>query len=161
MLDPDADLEGMSAEALRAETRRLRAGIRAHRAATGHALCWYVPELWGLLPEKPSPAPSVPERSEFLACCAQYRDSLDAQATFEGYCKSRESTAKALGPWQKHRHSYACDCAMYPVSSGFHGEWWYRPDHAGEETEHYAFTEADRATADATALNNGYVLFDK
>jgi hypothetical protein len=48
----DEDLEAMTREQLIAEARQLRAGIRAHRDSTGHALCWHHPTLWGLLPEK-------------------------------------------------------------------------------------------------------------
>ena len=47
----DGDLVGMTREQLIDEARRLRAGIRAHRDSTGHALCWHHPKLWGLLPE--------------------------------------------------------------------------------------------------------------
>ncbi len=47
---PDYDLQGMSKDELIAEVKRLRAGIRTHRDARGHNLCWYVPELWGLSP---------------------------------------------------------------------------------------------------------------
>ncbi len=39
----DEDLEAMTREQLVAEARRLRAGIRAHRDSTGHALCWHHP----------------------------------------------------------------------------------------------------------------------
>jgi hypothetical protein len=58
------------------EIERLRAGIRKHRDASGHDLCWYAPELWDLLPDKKEPQPAVPPRAEFLARCAEYRDSL-------------------------------------------------------------------------------------
>jgi hypothetical protein len=76
----DEDLAGMSREALVAEVRRLRAGIRAHRDSTGHDLCWHHPELWGLLPERTDPAPIVPEWPVFLRGCLRYRQSLDEQA---------------------------------------------------------------------------------
>jgi hypothetical protein len=36
--------------------------------------------LWGLLPEKQDPLPTVPEWPQFLEGCIQYRRSLDAQA---------------------------------------------------------------------------------
>ncbi len=49
----DEDVEGMSPETL-------RAGIRAHRDAAGHELCWHHPALWSLLPEKTDPLPAVP-----------------------------------------------------------------------------------------------------
>jgi hypothetical protein len=76
----DEDLDGLSREALLAEARKLRAGIRAHRDATKHELCWFHPELWGLLPDKTVPLPAVPDWPEFLRGCLRYRQSLDAQA---------------------------------------------------------------------------------
>lgn len=72
----DEDLTYMCVEELRAEVRKLRWGIRNHRDAAGHNLCWYVPELWNLLPEKLVPSPEVPPKDEFLTCCKAYRDSL-------------------------------------------------------------------------------------
>lgn len=79
MSNLDQDLELMSPEELRAEVRKLRAGIRQHRDATGHNLCWYVPELWELLPEKVVPQPEIPPTDEFLQCCKIYRKSLERQ----------------------------------------------------------------------------------
>jgi hypothetical protein len=76
----DEDLEGMSREALVAEVRTLRAGIREHRDSTGHELCWHHPELWSLLPEKVTPAIAVPPWPKFLRGCIRYRQSLDQQA---------------------------------------------------------------------------------
>jgi hypothetical protein len=73
----DNDLELMSVEELRSEIRKLRNGIRQHRDATGHNLCWFVPELWNLLPEKIEPQPQVPSTEEFLCNCKLYRLSLD------------------------------------------------------------------------------------
>jgi len=73
-LDKDIDL--MTGAELKAEVKKLRAGIRQHRDATGHNLCWYVPELWDLLPEKVEPKPEVPEIPEFIHNCAVYRLSL-------------------------------------------------------------------------------------
>ena len=73
----DEDLTSMSREQLVAEIVRLRAGIRNHRDSSGHELCWYVPELWNLLPEKILPTPRVPTENEFLRRCAEYRRSLD------------------------------------------------------------------------------------
>ncbi|MBP9144102.1 MAG: hypothetical protein KBF21_13670 [Thermoanaerobaculia bacterium] len=75
----DEDLDGLSREALVAEVVRLRAGIRRHRESSGHALCWYQPELWGLLPETSDPLPEVPDWEPFLHGCVRYRASLDAQ----------------------------------------------------------------------------------
>jgi hypothetical protein len=75
-LGQDYDLGLMSADGLMTEVLKLRAGIRAHRDATGHNLCWYVPELWALLPDKVEPKPDVPVTEEFLRKCAEYRASL-------------------------------------------------------------------------------------
>jgi hypothetical protein len=75
----DEDLEGLTREALLAEVRRLRAGIRQHRDASGHELCWHHPQLWGLLPEGTDPQPVVPEWPAFMRGCIRYRQSLDAQ----------------------------------------------------------------------------------
>lgn len=75
--DPlDADVSYMDHATLIDEVKRLRRGIRSHRDATGHNLCWWVPELWNLLPEKVAPKPEIPPREEFLHHCALYRDSL-------------------------------------------------------------------------------------
>ena len=73
----DQDLEDMTPEELRAEVLKLRQGIRHHRDSTGHDLCWYVPELWSLLPEKVLPKPKVPPTEEFLVQCRKYRQSLE------------------------------------------------------------------------------------
>ena len=53
----DGDLGAMSREQLIGEVKRLRAGIRRHRDASGHDLCWHHPKLWGVLPEKTDPLP--------------------------------------------------------------------------------------------------------
>ncbi|MER9574677.1 hypothetical protein NKJ36_03600 [Mesorhizobium sp. M0142] len=76
----DDDLETFGREALLAEVRKLRAGIRQHRDATGHDLCWHHPELWSLLPEKTEPAIAVPPWPKFMRGCIRYRQSLDRQA---------------------------------------------------------------------------------
>ena len=73
----DSDLESLDREQLVVEVKKLRAGIRQHRDATGHNLCWWVPELWKLLPEGYSPKPEVPGWCEFMQNCAAYRASLD------------------------------------------------------------------------------------
>jgi hypothetical protein len=70
----------MTRDELEAEVRRLRAGIRAHRDATGHELCWHHPDLWKLLPEKTDPVPQVPDWPQFIRGCLRYRESLDTQA---------------------------------------------------------------------------------
>ncbi|MDF3056419.1 MAG: hypothetical protein K0R17_634 [Rariglobus sp.] len=75
----DQDLEKLSRDELIEEVKKLRAGIREHRDSSGHALCWHHPQLWGLLPEKVSPALEVPEWPQFLRGCLKYRESLDAQ----------------------------------------------------------------------------------
>jgi hypothetical protein len=79
-VDVDQDLETLSRDELMVEVRRLRAGIRAHRDASGHDLCWHHPQLWSLLPEKLDPQIAVPAWPQFLRGCIRYRQSLDAQA---------------------------------------------------------------------------------
>jgi len=75
----DEDLGRMDRNALIAEVKRLRAGIRAHRDSSGHDLCWHHPQLWGLLPE-PIPADiAVPPWPKFLRGCLKYRESLDRE----------------------------------------------------------------------------------
>ena len=76
----DTDLEGMTREQLIDEVRRLRRGIRDHRDSSGQELCWHHPALWGLLPEKTDPLPTVPEWPQFMRGCIRYRQSLDEQA---------------------------------------------------------------------------------
>ena len=76
----DDDLETFDRDALIAEVRKLRAGIREHRGATGHKLCWHHPDLWDLLPEKTEPAIAVPPWPKFMRGCIRYRQSLDRQA---------------------------------------------------------------------------------
>ena len=56
----DEDLADRDRDALVAEVKRLRAGIRAYRDSSGHELCWHHPQLWGLLPEKSNPLRNVP-----------------------------------------------------------------------------------------------------
>jgi hypothetical protein len=75
----DDDLENLHREALIAEVKSLRAGIREHRDATGHDLCWHHPDLWNLLPEKTEPAIAVPPWLKFMRGCIRYRRSLDIQ----------------------------------------------------------------------------------
>jgi hypothetical protein len=76
----DEDLAGLSREELIAEVKRLRTGIRRHRDSTEHELCWHHPDLWGLLPEKTDPIPTVPAWPQFMRGCIRYRQSLDWQA---------------------------------------------------------------------------------
>jgi len=76
----DSDLDVMSREELISEVKKLRAGIRGHRDSSGHELCWHHPALWGLLPERTDPLPTVPSWPQFLRGCIRYRQSLDEQA---------------------------------------------------------------------------------
>jgi hypothetical protein len=76
----DDDLAGKSRAELVEEVRKLRAGIRQHRDSSGQELCWHHPALWGLLPERQDPLPTVPPWPEFLRGCVRYRQSLDEQA---------------------------------------------------------------------------------
>jgi hypothetical protein len=76
----DGDLGALSREELVEEVRKLRSAIRAHRDSTGQELCWHHPALWGLLPEKTDPEPTVPGWPQFLRGCIRYRQSLDEQA---------------------------------------------------------------------------------
>lgn len=75
----DDDLDILSRDDLVAEVKKLRAGIRAHRDSTGHALCWHHPQLWGLLPESIDPQIAVPPWPRFLRGCVAYRESLERQ----------------------------------------------------------------------------------
>lgn len=75
----DEDLDRMSRDELVAEVRKLRHGIRQHRDSSGQELCWHHPKLWGLLPEKTDPIPTVPEWPQFIEGCVRYRKSLDEQ----------------------------------------------------------------------------------
>lgn len=76
----DDDLESLDRDALIAEVKKLRTGIRQHRDATGHDLCWHHPDLWDLLPEKTEPSIAVPPWPKFMRGCIQYRQSLDKEA---------------------------------------------------------------------------------
>jgi hypothetical protein len=73
----DEDLERLGREALIAEVKRLRQGIREHRDGSGHDLCWHHPQLWGLLPERVYPDIAVPPWPKFLRGCVKYRESLE------------------------------------------------------------------------------------
>jgi hypothetical protein len=75
----DDDLLTMNRDELIAEVRRLRAGIRAHRDSSGHALCWHHPQLWGLLGEPIPENIRVPAWPQFLRGCLKYRESLDRE----------------------------------------------------------------------------------
>ena len=71
------DLNDMTRDELVAEVKKLRQGIRQHRDSSKHELCWHHPALWGLLPEKTDPRPTVPAWPDFLEGCLRYRRSLD------------------------------------------------------------------------------------
>ena len=75
----DEDLEALDRNALIAEVKRLRAGIRRHRDSSGHDLCWYHPQLWGLLPESMTRAVAVPPWPNFMRGCVAFRASLDRE----------------------------------------------------------------------------------
>jgi hypothetical protein len=75
----DDELSKLTKDELIAEVKRLRTGIRAHRDASGHALCWHHPQLWGLLPEPIPQAIAVPAWPQFLRGCVKYRESLDRE----------------------------------------------------------------------------------
>jgi hypothetical protein len=75
----DDDLQRMSRDELIAEIKRLRQGIRAHRDASGHDLCWHHPQLWGLLPERIDPEVAVPPWPKFMRGCLKYREALERE----------------------------------------------------------------------------------
>jgi hypothetical protein len=75
----DEDLRTLNRDELIAEVKRLRAGIRAHRDSSGHALCWHHPQLWGLLPEPIPTDLAVPAWPQFLRGCVRYREALDRE----------------------------------------------------------------------------------
>lgn len=54
----DDDINLMDRDALIAEVKKLRRGIRDHRDSSGQDLCWHHPQLWALLPEKTGPLPA-------------------------------------------------------------------------------------------------------
>src|SRR5687768_8886450 len=93
----DEDLASLDRDALIAEVKRLRAGIRRHRDSTGHELCWHHPELWGLLPESTDPVPDVPDWPQFLRGCLRYRESLDDQLPDVPRTKDEFATQKRHG----------------------------------------------------------------
>ena len=75
----DSDLDTLTREELIAEVVKLRNAVREHRDASGHALCWHHPALWGLLPEQSKATPVVPAWPAFMRGCIRYRQSLDEQ----------------------------------------------------------------------------------
>ena len=77
MADVDDDLALRTTTDLVEEVKKLRAGIRAHRDASGHDLCWYHPQLWSLLPDRAEANVTVPPWPEFIHRCFIYRRGLD------------------------------------------------------------------------------------
>ena len=75
----DEDLNTLTRDQLIEEAKKLRNAIRSHRDTSLHDLSWHHPELWGLLPERTDPLPTVPEWPQFLEGCIRYRQSLDDQ----------------------------------------------------------------------------------
>jgi hypothetical protein len=63
----DEDLADLDREALVAEVKSLRDGMRQHCASSDHDLCWYHPELWNLLPENTDSRPTVPHGHDSCA----------------------------------------------------------------------------------------------
>jgi hypothetical protein len=59
------------------EVARLRDGIKAHRQASGHELCWLNDvELWKLVETDPAyPHDTLPVQEEFLSQCRRYHES--------------------------------------------------------------------------------------
>ena len=68
----DIDIQYMSSKQLVEEILKLRNTLRSLRDRTGHALCWYNPEIWNVLPEKIQPHPELPCKPEFLHNCEQF-----------------------------------------------------------------------------------------
>ncbi len=75
----DEDLDRLDRNALIAEAKRLRAGIREHRDSSGHELCWHHPQLWGLLPEPIPEDIAVPPWPKFMRGCVRYREALERE----------------------------------------------------------------------------------
>ncbi len=75
----DNDLRKMDRDQLIGEVMKLREGIRTHRDATGHNLCWYQPELWLLLPEQivPEKPENLPPKQEFLERCETFHTECE------------------------------------------------------------------------------------
>ena len=80
---PDEEITRLSGDSddtvrlLAAEVARLRAGIKSHRSATGHELCWLNDvELWKLVEDNPAyPHETLPVQDEFLSQCRRYHES--------------------------------------------------------------------------------------
>lgn len=63
--------------ALAQEIMRLRDGIRTHRSASGHELCWLNDvALWKLIGDDSHyPHDTLPVQEEFLSQCRRYHES--------------------------------------------------------------------------------------
>jgi len=96
-LDPDKDLEQMGLPQLLIVAKEMRAAIRVHRDASGHDLCWFQPELWALLPDRPEKRALVPPRAEFLERCVHYRDMLEGKPASLPAAEREQALRCALG----------------------------------------------------------------
>jgi heme-degrading monooxygenase HmoA len=116
----DEDLVRMTREELIAHVKKLRDGIRGHRDSDRHELCWHHPALWGLLPEKTDPLPTVPDWPQFIRGCVKYRESLEVQApqaprTWQAF----EDRARVARVWQgRTREAIADTYARYLHEEG-------------------------------------------
>lgn len=80
----DVDVYSMTERLLITEVIKLRKTLRSLRDRTGHALCWYNPEIWNVLPEKIQPHPTLPCQPEFLYNCEKFwqeQNNADIQRT--------------------------------------------------------------------------------
>ena len=70
----DFDVEMMDRVQLKAEIRRLRAGIREHRDCKGHDRCWRddVEILYAMLPETTDADLRLPPLEEFIPECIKF-----------------------------------------------------------------------------------------
>ena len=98
--DPDADLDGMTRAELLAHAREMRAGIRAHRDASGHDLCWHHPDLWALLPDVPKGGQVVPDWPQFL------RGAYSTGRRSTGSCRRRRAPGGSTKNEEAHHHHH-------------------------------------------------------
>lgn len=96
----DQDIEFMSRDKLKQEIIKLRTGIRYHRDATGHDLCWWWPELWLLLPEKKMPENiTLPSKEEFLGKCNEYHSACEREINPKEAISESRSFGVKLWKW--------------------------------------------------------------